>query len=155
MQKNEERKVELNSAMEKRGDELDNAAYQYFLTLLQVEGQEAEKIFPWDVSILRELLGDAIALLGRKQLSICNPCVVTEQGREYLCTLSECGCSECKCQSEFMEQERILARITEAMRINGLEVTDSSEDSICIREMKTHENYRINISPVTDKEKDV
>ena len=115
--------VEMNEAMINRADALDNAAYRYFLELLELDGAEHEKveeIFPWDVSILRELLDYAVSLLGNRNLYICNPCVMEEYGRVYRCTLSECGCKECHFQDRFMEKERVLARITEAMKINGI-----------------------------------
>ena len=144
------KEVELNDAMIERGDELDNAAYQYFLTLLELNGAEHEKIeeiFPWDISILRDLLYHATALLNRKNLFICNPCIMEAYGKQYLCLPSECGCKECHCQDHFMEKERILARITEAMELNGLEVTESTEDALSVRERNTGSHFQIQINP--------
>lgn len=142
--------VEMNDAMVERADELDNAAYQYFLSLLELNGAEHEKVeevFPWDVSLLRKLLNYAIELLGMKRLYICNPSIMTEYGRQYRCTPSECGCSECHCQDKFMEKERILARISEAMKINDLEIVKSDEDGMRVREKTTNYQYQIQVSP--------
>ena len=138
--------VEMNEAMINRADALDNAAYRYFLELLELDGAENEKveeIFPWDVSILRQLLDYAVSLLGNRNLYICNPCVMEEYGRVYRCTLSECGCKKCHCQNSFMEKERVLARITEAMKINGIELMKSDQDGMDIREKATGCQFRI------------
>lgn len=147
--------VEMNEAMINRADALDNAAYRYFLELLELDGAENEKveeIFPWDVSILRQLLDYAVSLLGNRNLYICNPCVMEEYGRVYRCTLSECGCKKCHCQNSFMEKERVLARITEAMKINGIELMKSDQDGMDIREKATGCQFRIQITQAESKE---
>lgn len=141
--------VEMNEEMINRADTLDNAAYRYFLELLELEGAEHEKveeIFPWDVSILRDLLDYAVSLLGNRNLHICNPYVMEEYGRIYRCTLSECGCRECHCQDSFMEKERVLARIAEAMKINGIELMESDVNGMSIREKATGCQFRIQIA---------
>lgn len=146
--------VEMNEAMINRADALDNAAYRYFLELLELDGAENEKveeIFPWDVSILRQLLDYAVSLLGIRNLYICNPCVMEEYGRVYRCTLSECGCKKCHCQNSFMEKERVLARITEAMKINGIELMKSDQDGMDIREKATGCQFRIQITQAESK----
>ena len=146
--------VEMNEAMINRADALDNAAYRYFLELLELDGAENEKveeIFPWDVSILRQLLDYAVSLLGNRNLYICNPCVMEEDGRVYRCTLSECGCKKCHCQNSFMEKERVLARITEAMKINGIELMKSDQDGMDIREKATGCQFRIQITQAESK----
>ena len=146
--------VEMNEAMINRADALDNAAYRYFLELLELDGAENEKveeIFPWDVSILRQLLDYAVSLLGNRNLYICNPCVMEEYGRVDRCTLSECGCKKCHCQNSFMEKERVLARITEAMKINGIELMKSDQDGMDIREKATGCQFRIQITQAESK----
>lgn len=146
--------VEMNEAMINRADALDNAAYRYFLELLELDGAENEKveeIFPWDVSILRQLLDYAVSLLGNRNLYICNPCVMEEYGRVYRCTLSECGCKKCHCQNSFMEKERVLARITEAMKINGIELMKSDQDGMDIREKAIGCQFRIQITQAESK----
>lgn len=146
--------VEMNEAMINRADALDNAAYRYFLELLELDGAENEKveeIFPWDVSILRQLLDYAVSLLGNRNLYICNPCVMEEYGRVYRCTLSECGCKKCHCQNSFMEKERVLARITEAMKIKGIELMKSDQDGMDIREKATGCQFRIQITQAESK----
>lgn len=146
--------VEMNEAMINRADALDNAAYRYFLELLELDGAENEKveeIFPWDVSILRQLLDYAVSLLGNRNLYICNPCVMEEYGRVYRCTLFECGCKKCHCQNSFMEKERVLARITEAMKINGIELMKSDQDGMDIREKATGCQFRIQITQAESK----
>ena len=93
----EEQKAVLNDAMIGRADELDNAASRYFMTLLGVNDEEAEKVFPWDICILRQLLDTAVDLLVENGLSVCNPAVITEKGETRLCSLSDCGCRGCRC----------------------------------------------------------
>lgn len=146
--------VEMNEAMINRADVLDNAAYRYFLELLELDGAEHEKveeIFPWDVSILRDLLDYAVSLLGNRNLYICNPSVMEEYGRIYRCTLSECGCKECHCQDRFMEKERVLARNTEAMKINGIELVESDQGGVDIREKATGCQLRIQVTQAESK----
>lgn len=94
----EEQKVVFNDAMIRRGDELDNAAYQYFMTLLGLDDKEAEELFPWDVCILRQLHDMATDILAaEKGLPVCDPAIITEKGESRLCNLSDCGCRVCRC----------------------------------------------------------
>ena len=50
-----------------------------------------------------------------------------------------------------MEKERVLARITEAMKINGIELMKSDQDGMDIREKATGCQFRIQITQAESK----
>ena len=105
-----EEKVVLNEAMIRRSDELDNAAYQYFMTLLGVDEKEAETQFPWNVYVLRELLDAAVAILAEEGLAVCNPAIITEKGETRLCNLTDCGCKVCRCVDKILKSGSIVEK---------------------------------------------
>lgn len=144
--------IELNERMTERGDELDNATYQYLLTLLQIDQEKAEEEFPWDVAILREVLDSSISIVQKKGYAVCNPYIAEQGNIQYLCTLSECGCKECHCQKEFMEQERILARIHEAMDVYGIDVVNEENGKIVVNDKTNGSNYCISVTPYRESE---
>jgi len=104
----EEQKAVLNDAMIGRADELDNEAYQYFMTLLGVDDKEAEEVFPWDVCILRQLLDTAVELLTESGLPVCNPAVIMEGEETRLCNPSDCGYRVCRCVDKIPYKESIV-----------------------------------------------
>lgn len=69
-----------------------------------------------------------------------------ENGRQYRCTLSECGCRSCSCQDEFMEKERIISNIEDAVAVNGLEIIGGGKDSIIVREGSMDRDFEIRVS---------
>lgn len=119
---------------------------------MQLEGEEIDREFPWNITIIREILDYTISALEREGKSVCNPYITHTGKQDYLCTLSECGCSKCGCQDEFMEQERILGRIDEAMTINGLGVTSSNGKVLTVKEPGTKECFEIVIRKITEVE---
>lgn len=145
------KEIELTDRMAERADELDNAVYDMLITLLQLEGEEIDREFPWNITIIREILDYTISVLEREGKSVCNPYITHTGKQDYLCTLSECGCSKCGCQDEFMEQERIMGRIDEAMSINGLEITGTDENRIMVKEPRTKESFEIVFRKIKDE----
>lgn len=145
------KEIELTDRMVERADELDNGVYDMLITLLQLEGEEIDREFPWNITIIREILDYTISVLEREGKSVCNPYITHTGKQDYLCTLSECGCSKCGCQDEFMEQERIMGRIDEAMSINGLEITGTDENRIMVKEPRTKESFEIVIRKIKDE----
>ena len=143
--------LELTDRMIERSDELEHAVYDMLITLLQLKGEEIDREFPWNITIIREILDHAIAVLAKEGRPVCNPYITHTGKLDYLCTLSECGCSKCSCQEEFMEQERILGRIDEAMTMNGLEVTGLNGTVLTVKEPGTKECFEIVIRKVTEK----
>lgn len=143
--------IEMNDKMLERRDQIDNATYHLFQELLDVTDEEAEKIYPWDIADIELLQGYAISILSRKGHFICNPSITTKEGRQYRCTLTECYCKECKCQDAFMEKERILGCIEESLDREGLEITDTTEDSITFRENTTSSDFKLSITAINRK----
>lgn len=139
------KEIELSDKMLARRDAIDNAAYNLLKELVDVTDEEAEKIYPWDIADIELLQGFAISILNRKGHYICNPYIATKDGRQYRCTLSECFCKECKYQDEFMDKERILSCIQDAIDGEGVQVTDISEDGFVVTADGSGNTYKIHM----------
>lgn len=139
--------VEMTQRMVERGDWIDNQTYWYLMQLLELDVDEAKEKFPWDIGILREVFDSAVSILKGYGHAVCNPYISTpESGRQYRCTLSECGCRSCNCQDGFMEKERILSNIEDAAAMNGLKVMGGGKDSIIVREGSMDTDFEIRVS---------
>lgn len=142
----ETEELEINQRMSERADDIDNATYRYLTELLGLDADDPEEKFPWDIEILRTVFDSAVSTLGKHGYAVCNPYVATtESGRQYLCTLSECGCESCNCQDEFMEKERIFSSIEEAVARGGLKVMDGDHDSIIVRNGRLGMDFEISV----------
>lgn len=140
--------LELNSKMMDRADWIDGQTYWYLLQLLELEVKEAEEKFPRNIEILRRVFDSTVYILLEYGHAVCNPYVAeSENGRQYRCTPSECGCKSCNCQNqdEFMEKERLLCIIEDAVEENGLKIIDSGEDSITVKESRTDKDFEIRV----------
>lgn len=141
------KEVDMTQRMTKRVDWIDNQTYQYLIQLLGIDVDETEEKFPWNVEIIREVFEDAVAVLNKHGYSVCDPYISTpDTGRRYCCTLSECGCESCSCQDEFMEKERLLSNIEDAVATNGLKILDGDRDSIIVREDSADMDFEIRVS---------
>lgn len=139
--------VEMNQKMTERVEWIDTHTYWYLMQLLEISTAEAEKKFPWNIEILREVFEDAVAVLNKHGYSVCDPYISTQDtGRQYRCTLSECGCKSCNCQDEMMEKERLLSNIEDAVAMNGLKIISGGKDSIIVREGNTDKDFEIRVS---------
>lgn len=143
----ETEELELNSKMVDRADWIDNQTYWYLMQLLGLSQDESEEKFPWNIEILRKVFDSSVSILKEYGHAVCNPYVAaSETGRQYRCTLSECGCKSCNCQDEFMEKERLLSNIEDAVAMNGLKIMDGDKDSIIVRENSTDTDFEIRVS---------
>ena len=139
--------VEMNQLMAKRAYWIDVHTYWYLMCLLELDVEEAKKKIPWDTEILKKVFDSAVSILKEYGHAVCSPHVCTpESGRQYRCTLSECGCGSCSRQEEFMEKERILSNIEGTAAMNGLEIIGGGEDSIIVREGCTDKDFEIRVS---------
>ena len=139
--------VEMNQKMTERADWIDTQTYWYLMQLLDLSVEEAEEKFPWNIEILREVFEDAVAVLNKHGYNVCDPYISTpEAGRQYRCTLSECGCGSCNCQDEMMEKERLISNIEDAVAITGLKIMGGSKDSIIVREGSIDADFEIRVS---------
>ena len=139
--------VEMNQRMLERVDSIDNATYWYLMQLLELGVDEAEKKFPWNIEILREVFEGVVAVLENHGYKVCDPYIsMPEAGRQYRCTLSECGCESCNCQDEFMEKERLISNIEDAVASNGLKIIGGGKDSIIVRENSVDTDFEIRVS---------
>lgn len=139
--------VEMNQRMTERVEWIDKQTYWYLMQLLDIDVDEAEKIMPWNIEILRKVFEDAVAVLNKHGYNVCDPYISTpEVGRRYRCTLSECGCKSCSCQDEMMEKERLLSNIEDAVAITGLKIISGGEDSIIVREGSIDTDFEIRVS---------
>ena len=138
--------LEITQRMSERADAIDNATYRYLAELLELEEDDPEEKFPWNIAIIREVFEDAVSTLQEHGYAVCNPYVATpESGRQYLCTSSECGCESCSCQDGFMEKERIFSDIEEAVARGGLKVMDGDGDSIIVRNSRLDMDFEISV----------
>ena len=146
-EKMETKEVEMNQRMLERLDSIDNATYCYLMQLLELSVDGAEDKFPWDIGIFREVLENAVAVLEKHGYKVCDPYISTsEVGRQYRCTLSECGCKSCNCQDEFMEKERLISNIEDAVAQTGMEIMDGNKDSIIVRGKSIDTDFEIRVS---------
>lgn len=142
----ETKELEINQRMSERADDIDNATYRYLAELLELDGDDPEEKFPWNIEILRKVFDSAVCALQEHGYAVCNPYVsVSESGRQYFCTLSECGCESGSCQDEFMEKERIFSSIEDAVTRGGLKVLDGDDDSIIVRNSRLDMDFEISI----------
>lgn len=140
-------KVEMNQKMTDRVSWIDKQTYWYLIQLLDLDVDEAKEKFPWNIEILREVLKGAVAVLNNHGYNVCEPYISTpEVGRQYRCTLSECGCKSCNCQDEMMEKERLISNIEDAVAITGLKIISGGEDSIIVREGSIDADFEIRVS---------
>lgn len=139
--------VEMTRRMTQRAEWIDTQTYWYLMQLLGLDVDEAKKRFPWDMEILRRVFDSTASILKEYGNAVCNPYISNpETGRQYRCTLSECGCRSCSCQDEFMEKERIISNIENAVAVNGLKITGGGKDSIIVREGSTDRDFEIRVS---------
>ena len=143
--KNTER-LDLSSKMVDRTDWIDNQTYWYLMQLLELSPDESEEKFPWNIEILRNVFDSTVSILEEYGHAVCNPYVATsDTGRQYRCTLSECGCESCNCQDEFMEKERLLSNIEDAAATNGFKVMDGDKDCIIVRNSEMDMDFEIRV----------
>ena len=143
----EPKEVGMNERMTERVNQIDTQTYWYAMQLLGLGTAEAEKKFPWDIAILREIFESAVPVLNNHGHNVCDPYISTpETGRQYRCTLSECECKHCDCQDEFMEKERLLSNIEDSAAMNGLKIMGGGKDSIIVRNEKVDQDFEISVT---------
>lgn len=139
-------RLDLSSKMVDRTDWIDNQTYWYLMQLLELSQDESEEKFPWNIEILRNVFDSTVSILKEYGHAVCNPYVATsDTGRQYRCTLSECGCESCNCQDEFMEKERLLSNIEDAAATNGFKVMDGDKDCIIVRNSEMDMDFEIRV----------
>ena len=140
-------RLDLSPKMVDRTDWIDNQTYWYLMQLLELSPDESEEKFPWNIEILRNVFDSTVSILKEYGHAVCNPYVATsDTGRQYRCTLSECGCESCNCQDEFMEKERLLSNIEDAAAMNGFKVMDGDHDCIIVRNSEMDVDFEIRVS---------
>ncbi len=138
--------LDLSSKMVDRTDWIDNQTYWYLMQLLELSPDESEEKFPWNIEILRNVFDSTVSILKEYGHAVCNPYVATsDTGRQYRCTLSECGCESCNCQDEFMEKERLLSNIEDTAARNGFKVMDGDKDCIIVRNSEMDMDFEIRV----------
>lgn len=147
----ETEELEISQRMSERADDIDNATYRYLAELLELNEGDPEEKFPWNIEILRKVFDSAVSILQEYGYAVCNPYVATsESGRQYRCTLSECGCGNCNCQDDFMEKERILSSIEDAIACSGLKVLDGDDDCILVRNSRMDMDFQISVKSLEE-----
>ena len=143
--------VEMTQRMTQRAEWIDTQTYWYLMQLLGLDVDEAKKRFPWDMEILRRVFDSTASILKEYGNAVCNPYISNpETGRQYRCTLSECGCGNCNCQDDFMEKERILSSIEDAIARSGLKVLDGDDDCILVRNSTMDMDFQISVKSLEE-----
>lgn len=136
--------VEMTQRMAERAGWIDTQTYWYLMQLLELNVDQAQERLPWDIEILRKVFDSTVSILKEYGHAVCNPYVATpDTGRQYRCTLSECGCESCNCQDEFMEKERLLSNIEDTAARNGFKVMDGDKDCIIVRNSEMDMDFEI------------
>ena len=139
--------VEMSHRMAERAHWIDAQTYWYLMQLLELGTDEAKEAFPWDMELLREVFEGTEAVLNRHGYKVCDPYIARpEFGRQYRCTLSECGCGKCSCQDEFMEKERLISNMEDAAAMAGLKVVGGSTDSVIVKAGSMDKEFEIHVS---------
>lgn len=147
----ETKELELNQRMTERADDIDNATYRYLAELLELDEDDPEEKFPWNIEVLRKVFDSAVSALREHGYAVCNPYVsISESGRQYLCTPSECGCKKCSCQDDFMEKDRILSGIENAVACDGMKVLDGNDNSIIVRNSRLDMDFEISVKRIEE-----
>ena len=140
-------RLDLSPKMVDRTDWIDNQTYWYLMQLLELSPDESEEKFPWNIEILRNIFDSTVSILEEYGYAVCNPYVATsDTGRQYRCTLSECGCESCNCQDELMEKERLISKIEDAAAMNRFKVMDGDHDCIIVRNSEMDVDFEIRVS---------
>ena len=139
-------RLDLSPKMVDRTDWIDNQTYWYLMQLLELSPDESEEKFPWNIEILRNIFDSTVSILKEYGHAVCNPYVATsDTGRQYRCTLSECGCESCNCQDELMEKERLISKIEDAAAMNRFKVMDGDKDCIIVRNSEMDMDFEIRV----------
>lgn len=139
--------VEMNQRMLERANNIEIQTYWYLMQLLDLDVNEAEKIFPWNIEVLRAVFYNTVSILKEYGHAVCDPYICTSKvGRQYRCTLSECGCKSCNCQNEFMEKEKLISNIEDAAVFSGLKIMGGNKDSIIVRQSSIDTDFEIRVT---------
>lgn len=87
--------IVMPERMKQRRAKLLNATYEYFLTLLEMDRNEAASRFPLDEKLMWVLFGYADTMLERLGYNVCCPDIYVQDGKKILCNTTYCGCKTC------------------------------------------------------------
>lgn len=139
--------VEMNKKMHDRVHWIESQTYWYLMQLLELDMDEAKEKLPWDIEMLREILDETVSILEKRGYRVCDPYIaIPENGRQYRCTLSECGCGHCNCQNEWMEKERLISNIEDTIVESGLKIVSGGKDKLIARADSLDTDFEIRIS---------
>lgn len=87
--------IVMPECMKQRRAKLLNATYEYFLTVLEMDRNEAALRFPMDEQLMWVLFGYADTMLERLGFNVCYPDIYVQDGKKILCNTTHCGCKTC------------------------------------------------------------
>ena len=97
--------VKMNRWMTERINRINRETYWYLIQLLDLNMDDVEKNFPKNTEIFGKVFDSTVSILKEYGYTVCSPHITTsENGRQYRCTLSECGCERCDYQDDFREK---------------------------------------------------
>lgn len=92
--------LELTSEMISQIDKNDNLTYNYLLDLLNISSEDADEKFPWNISIISNILEMVACELDTISYHLCRPCVITNpDGSQQFCS-TDCKREQCICGLE-------------------------------------------------------
>ena len=99
--------IVMPERMKQRRAKLLNATYEYFLTLLEMDRNEAASRFPLDEKLMWVLFGYADTMLERLGYNVCCPDIYVKDGKKILCNTTHCGCKTCHIREAFKMSEQL------------------------------------------------
>lgn len=127
--------MEMPECMKQRRAKLLNATYEYFLTVLEMDRNEAALRFPMDEKLMWVLFGYADTMLERMGYNVCCPDIYVQDGKKILCNTTHCGCRTC----HIREASRISEQLKDVMENAGFRIVSEDITGIKVRDPKDDE----------------
>lgn len=90
---------ELNSKQIEQLDEIENAVYEMLCRIqgYDVNDEDIDEKFPWDISVIREVLDVAVETLNEHDYPVCDPYMENDVNCIDL-DCPSCNCKSCICK---------------------------------------------------------
>lgn len=127
--------IVMPECMKQRRAKLLNATYEYFLTVLEMDRNEAALRFPMDEQLMWVLFGYADTMLERLGFNVCYPDIYVQDGKKILCNTRHCGCKTC----HIREASRISEQLKDVIENAGFCIVSEDITGIKVRDFKDDE----------------
>ena len=127
--------IVMPECMKQRRAKLLNATYEYFLTVLVMDRNEAALRFPMDEQLMWVLFGYADTMLERLGFNVCYPDIYVQDGKKILCNTTHCGCKPC----HIRDASRISEQLKDVLENAGFCIVSEDITGIKVRDPKDDE----------------